>query len=113
MAIKLYMDHNVHKAITDGLKLRDIDVITCYQDGTTDWDDYKLLNRAFDLGRVLFTYDDDHLVEAAKRQRENTPFFGVIYIHQDDVVIRKCMDDLEIILKSGEPKDFMNQIIFL
>jgi hypothetical protein len=44
--------------------------------------DPELLDRAQTLKRVLFTQDDDLLSEAVRRQRENVPFYGVIYAHQ-------------------------------
>ena len=53
--IALYMDHHVPRAITEGLRLRDIDVITAYEDDADKLDDPALLNRATALSRVLFT----------------------------------------------------------
>lgn len=113
MAQKLYMDHHVKRAITEGLKRQGIDVITSYDDGTNKWSDDKLLDRAYELKRVLFTSDDDHLIEATRRQKNNISFWGVIYIHQNDIVIGKCINDLAVILEVGESKDFINQVIFL
>jgi len=37
---------------------------------------------ASELGRVLFTQDDDLLTEATRRQHRGQPFGGVIYAHQ-------------------------------
>jgi len=71
--IALYMDHNVPRAITVGLRLRGVDVITAYEDGADDMDDSALLDRATELGRVLFTHDDDLLAETTKRQQEDIP----------------------------------------
>ena len=34
MSIKLYMDVHVRRAVTRGLRLRDVDVITAQEDGT-------------------------------------------------------------------------------
>jgi len=53
--IALYMDHNVPRAITVGLLLRGIDVITAYEDGADEMDDSALLGRVTQLGRILFT----------------------------------------------------------
>ena len=50
--------------------MRGIDVITAYEDGASDMDDSALLDRAGELGRALFTQDDDLLAEAARRQRK-------------------------------------------
>jgi predicted nuclease of predicted toxin-antitoxin system len=113
MAIALYMDHNVPRAITVGLRLRGIDVITAYEDGTNELDDSALLERANELGRVLFTRDDDLLAEAAIRQRDQVPFAGIIYAHQLRVSIGTCVEDLEFIAKAGEPEDLMNGVQYL
>lgn len=37
--LALYMDHHVPRVITDGLRLRGIDVITAYEDGAGDMDE--------------------------------------------------------------------------
>ncbi len=80
--LALYMDHNVPRAISEGLRLRGIDVITAYEDSADDMNDPALLDRATELGRALFTQDDDLLAEATKRQKEGVIFGGVIYSHQ-------------------------------
>jgi len=113
MAIAFYMDHHVPRVITIGLRLRGVDVITAYEDGASRLDDPLLLDRAGELGRVLFTQDDDLLAEATRRQREGIPFGGVIYVHQLHVSIGTCVRDLEIIAKAGEPEDLSNHIRFL
>jgi len=74
--ISLYMDHHVPRAITEGLRLRGVDIITAYKDGAGEMDDSPLLDRAGELGRVLFTQDDDLLEEAVRRQREGISFMG-------------------------------------
>ena len=78
MAITFYMDHHVPRAITLGLRLREADVITAYEDGTSELHDAGVLDRAGELRRVLFTRDDDLLAEATKRQREGIPFHGIV-----------------------------------
>lgn len=113
MPLAFYMDHHVPRAITLGLRLRGVDVLTAYEDGASELEDATLLDRASERGRVLFTRDDDLLAEAAKRQREETPFHGVIYAHQLRVSIGRCVQDLEILAKAGEPADLLNGVIFL
>lgn len=61
MAVALYMDVHVHRAITDRLRRRGVDVITAQEDGTDQFDDDELLDRSTERGRVLFTFDDDLL----------------------------------------------------
>ena len=113
MPLAIYMDHHVPRAITLGLRLRGVDVLTAYEDGASEQGDAALLDRASELGRVLFTRDDDLLAEAANRQGEGIPFQGVVYAHQIRVSIGKCVQDLEMTAKAGEPADLMNGIMFL
>ena len=113
MTIALYMDHHVPRAITAGLRLRGVDVLTAYEDGMSEAEDDDLLDLATELERVLFTQDVDLLTEASRRQREGVAFQGVIYAHQLRVTIGTCVQDLEIIAKAGEPEDLVNRIQFL
>lgn len=113
MAVSLYMDHHVPKAITTGLRLRGVDVLTAHEDGAGQLDDSHLLERAHELKRALFTQDDDLLEEAAKCHRAGKPFSGVIYAHQLRVTIGVCVQDLEIIAKGADETDMENQVIYL
>ena len=67
MSVHLYMDVHVRRAVTAGLRLRGIDVLTAQEDGTGELPDPELLDRATELGCVLFTQDDDLLREAKRR----------------------------------------------
>ncbi len=55
MSVKLYMDVHVRRAVTDGLRLRGVDVLTALEDGAAELEDPALLDRATELGRVLFS----------------------------------------------------------
>ncbi len=113
MAIALYLDHNVSRAILVGLQLREVDVISSYEDGTHSLEDTLLLDRAIELGRILFTHDDDLIVDAVKRQTKGNYFPGVIYAHQKHVHVGRCVEDLELIAKLGKPEEFSNTVTFL
>ncbi len=113
MPIALYMDAHVPRAITVGLRIRHVDALTAQEDGADRLPDSELLNRATQLNRVLFTFDDDLLAEATRRQQGNKPFSGVIYAHPLRISIGQCIQDLELIAKAGEPEDFQNRVEFL
>ena len=113
MALVLYMDHNVPRAITAGLQRRGIDVLSAYEDGAHALEDAALLDRAQELGRVLFSRDDDLLREATRRQREGIAFGGVIYAHQREVSIGRCIVDLHVIAEASEPEELRDRVIFL
>lgn len=74
MSLKFYMDVHVHRAITVGLRQRGVDVLTAQEDAADRFDDKALLNRASEIGRVLFTQDEDFLTETAQRQRSGESF---------------------------------------
>ena len=107
------MDHHVPRAITNGLRLREVDVLTAHEDGAGELRDPALLDRAAELERALFTQDDDLLAEAMRRQRQGQSFRGVIYAHQLRVSIGGCVRDLDLIAKVGEPADMIGQTLFL
>jgi len=107
------MDQHVPRAITNGLRLRGVDVLTAHEDGASRLRDPALLDRATELERVLFTQDDDLLTEATQRQRQRQTFSGVIYAHQLRMSIGNCVRDLELVAQVGEPEDMTGQTLFL
>jgi hypothetical protein len=107
------MDVHVPSAITEGLRLRGVEVLTSQADGTRRLSDTALLDRATTLERILFTRDEDLLREAAQRQERGMAFAGVIYAHQLKVTIGQCIRDLETLALVGEPEDFANRVEYL
>ena len=107
------MDHHVRKEVTDGLRVRGVDVLTAEEDGTKRLPDPELLDRATELGRVLFTQDQHLLKEAARRQEVGAGFGGVIYAHQERITIGQCISDLELIAGACELADLANQVEYL
>ena len=112
MAVRLFMDHNVRRPITAGLRLRGVDVVTALEDGSEELDDPEILDRAKTLGRVLYSEDTDFLGEGSRRQRQGIDFPGIIYGHQS-LGVGICIDDLELIAKASEPEDLRGQVLYL
>ncbi len=94
MTLALYMDHQVPRAITLGLRRQGLDVLTAFEDEADRLPDPDVLDRATALGRVLFSQDEDLLVEATRRQATGIPFGGVVYAHQLHVTIGICIRDI-------------------
>jgi len=113
MAVRLYFDHNVRRTISIGLRLRDVDVVTAFEDGSHELADPDLLDRTASLGRVLFTHDDDLLAEAARRQDSGMRFAGVIFVHQEQLGIGQTVDELELIARASDPEDLRDAVLFL
>ncbi len=110
MTVAVYMDVHVHRAITTGLRLRGVDVLTAQEDGHRTAVDDILLDRATELQRVLFTQDEDLLAEAKQRQTRGIPFGGVIYAHQLRITIGRCVNDLELIAKAAGLEELANRV---
>lgn len=113
MSIPLYIDHHVKSVITEGLRKRGVDVLTCAEDGTDRSDDSQILERATQLGRIVFTQDDDFLALADEWLENGREFAGVIYAHQLAITIGEAIRNVELIAKVLEPEDMRNRIEFL
>lgn len=113
MSVGFYMDENVPRQITVGLRLRDIDVLTVQEDKRAGMPDPQLLARATELKRVLFSRDDDLLALAHQRQKEGIAFPGVVYSHPQGIGIGDCVRELEIIAKASTSEDTLNQVQYL
>ena len=113
MSLPVYMDVHVPLAITRGLRRRGVDVLTAQQDGAAELPDDQLLDRAVQLGRVLFSRDQDMLAEAAQRMRAAKSFATVVFARQADVSIGRCIADLEIISKSATPEEAVGLVVYL
>ena len=111
--IPLYMDEHVPRAITIGLRLRGVDVLTVQEDNFSGKSDPVLLDRTAYLKRAIFTHDDDLLVEASRLRHAGQVFYGVIYAHHLKISIGTCIKDLELLAKFGEVEEIKNQVVFL
>jgi predicted nuclease of predicted toxin-antitoxin system len=107
------MDHHVHAAITDGLRRRGVEVITAQEDGATRFDDERLLERATQLGCVLFSQDKDLLILTHRWLQTDREFAGLVYAHQLSVTIGQAVRHLELIAKALDPQEMHNGIEFI
>ncbi len=112
MSQPLYMDVHVPIAITRALRRRGHDVLTAQEDGTCRLPDPELLDRAHQLGRMLFTRDEDFLEETAERMKSGTAFASVIYAHQF-TALGVCVTDIDLLLSAAASDDAENQLFHL
>jgi hypothetical protein len=113
LSIPLYMDHNVHGDITDGVRRRGIDCITAEDDGMAAAGDPRLLERATELGRAFFSHDADLLSIAHEWQLSGREFAGVIYTRQLGITIGRAVRDLEFVLNILDAAEIRNQVVYL
>jgi predicted nuclease of predicted toxin-antitoxin system len=113
MPLSVYMDVHVPLAITDGLRLRGINVLTSQEDDTTEKDDEFLLERASRLGHLFFTQDQDLLAIAASWQGSGQPFVGILYAHQQGASLGRLVADIELLATCCTPEELANRVTYL
>ena len=113
MPLALYMDVHVPMAVTEALRRKELDILTSQDDGTASQDDEVLLAREAELGRVLFSQDQDFLQIAAECQLPGRPFVGVLFAAQQGVSLGRLADDLELILTCCEPEELRDWVTYL
>ena len=111
--LSFYMDHHVHRSITEGLRRRGIDVITASEDGREEADDEELLECATALDRILVSQDDDVLKIATRWQRTSREFAGVSYAIQQHIDIGGTIEYLELIAHLKTADEMRNSIEYL
>jgi hypothetical protein len=107
------MDEHVPRAVTEALRLRSIDILTAQEDGAAQLEDDLLLQRATELGRVLFSQDQDLLREGTRRLREGAHFCGIVYAHQRRVTIGQIVEDLELLATATSMEEWHGRIEYL
>jgi hypothetical protein len=110
MAVALYMDVHVPWPITDQLRRRGVDVLTAIEDLAEALPDDKLLQRAGELGRVMFTQDIRFKALSEQWQRQNRTFAGLLFGHQLHGAIGQYVKDLELVAKASEPSEWQNTV---
>ena len=113
MAVALYFDVHVPRAIRDQLRLRGVDVLTAQEDGQHRTDDEALLQRSTELSRLLFTQDIHFKARAHDWQRQGRTFSGLAFGHQQGGTIGDYVDDLELIAKASEPEEWLDRVDYL
>lgn len=113
MPVRFLFDHNVRGAVARGLRQREVDLLTAFEDGAHEMEDPDLLQRSVLLDRVLYTHDDDLLSAADEWQEEGRSFPGIIFVHQTQLTIGEQIEELELIGKAAEPEELRGKVTFL
>lgn len=113
MSLSLYVDHHVRSSVTKGLRRRGVDVLTALEDGRDAASDEEILARAAELGRTIFTQDDDFLILAAHWQSTGRLFAGVVYAHQLQATVGQIITDLQLLVETVLSEEIRNSVLFL
>lgn len=107
------MDVHVPGPITEQLRRRGVDVLTAQEDGHDTAADERILERATELHRVVFTQDVLFRVLAEDWQRQGREFAGLLFGPQLRGTIGQYVEDLELIAAASEPDEWQNVVQFL
>jgi hypothetical protein len=110
MPVPLYLDVHVDKAIHDQLRLRGVDVLRAQDDNAAEMEDEELLQRATQLGRIVFTQDIRFKAMAERCQRDGKRFSGLPFGPQLGVTIGTYVNDLELIAKATDAEEWVNVV---
>jgi hypothetical protein len=113
MAIALFFDVHVDRAIVGQLRLRDVDVLTAQEAGVDHLSDELLIEHASRQGRPIVTHDIRFEAMARNWQRHGRAFCGLIFAHPMQVSIGTCVRDLELIAKATDPQDWVCAVVRL
>jgi predicted nuclease of predicted toxin-antitoxin system len=108
--IQIYIDVNVPLGITNGLRLRGIDVLTAQEDGFRRKADPLVLDRCTELHRILFTRDRDFIGIVNAMFLEGRPFAGVFFAYSKTTPYARLIDDLALIAEATEWKEWLNRL---
>jgi hypothetical protein len=114
MAVSLYMDVHIARAITEQLRQRGVDMLTAIEDGQSTATDENLLQRCHAVHqRLLFTHDIRFRVLAERWQAEGREFSGLLFGAHLGGTIGRWVGDLEFIAKNSGPEEWLNEIAHL
>ena len=108
-SVKFYFDENVELAVCEQLKRAGIDAISARELGLLSYPDELHLQKAFELGRVLCTYDTDFLVLAA----EGNLHSGILFAPERSMLIGHWVRDLRTIHEEFSSEQLENLVLYL
>lgn len=106
--IRFYLDEHVPRAVAEGLRRRDVDVVTVQELGWQGADDAQHLKRAFHEHRVIVTQDVDFLRLHASGLQHG----GIVYASQQTSISR-MLRSLMLVHDLLKPTDMAGHVEFL
>ncbi len=110
MAVGLYADVHVPRAVIWQVRDRGVDILAATEERTNELPDDKLLILATSLSRVVVTQDIRFRVLAEDWQRTRRTFAGLVFGHQRYVSFGQMIFDLELIAKATDSDYWRDRI---
>lgn len=107
--IRFYLDENVDNRIAQGLRTREIDVLTTAEAGNRGLKDAEHLDYARAENRVIITQDTDFLVFHAN----GVEHAGIVYYKPQTRSIKQVIRTALLIYEILTPDDMRNHVEFV
>jgi len=111
--MKIYCDENIESAVVEGLRRREIEVISARDTKNLGKSDEYHLKCAFELGAVVLTHDADFLKIAHRWNQERKKHKGILYAHPLNLPIGECIRMVELVTQVLTDEEMENHIEFL
>ena len=106
--IRFLVDVHVHRAITEGLRIRGVEVLTCQEANLAVSRDEEIVQFAMEQGWVIFSQDADFLQICSQK----FPHKGLVYSHKRNG-IGQIIQGLLLISEVLSPSDMEDHIEFI
>ena len=115
MKIRLYLDEDsMSRALLQGLRARNVDVVSALDDGMIERNDKEHLEHATDTGRVLYSYNvGDFCRLHADFLSEGREHAGIVLVGQRQYVVGVQLRRLLKLIAALSPNDMRNRVEFL
>jgi uncharacterized protein with PIN domain len=107
--VRFLVDVHVHIAITEGLRRRGVEVMTCQEAGLGTMSDEEILSFAKHNNWVVFTQDGDFLKICSEEKYDHN---GLVYSHKRNSISR-IIQGLLLVFEVLERDEMMRHIEFV
>ncbi|MCA0456644.1 MAG: DUF5615 family PIN-like protein [Chloroflexi bacterium] len=107
--ISFYLDENMPREVADGLRTRNIDVITTPEAGHIGFKDEQQIAYALQENRVFVTQDEDFLILHSKQ----VPHAGIVYYKPRTRSNKDVIRGLVLIYDVLQADEMTNHVEFL
>lgn len=104
-------DGNVYRQLRK--RLPDLDIVRVQDTSMYQSQDPILLEWAAEENRIILTHDVRTLVGYAYERIKNGLFMPGVILVSDFTDVGKAVSQLEMLIATGYPDDFLNQVIFV
>ena len=111
--MKIYCDENIEAGIVEGLRRRNLQVVSARDRGDLGKSDEYHLQRASRLGAVIVTHDTDLLKIAHRWNQEGRRHRDILYAHPLRLSIGQCIRMIELVAQLLSQQEMENHIEFL